>query len=141
MLNAAGDKSFVDDLAASGYCKCESSLCCYEALRFIPCFYDLFFFVFKISKRASMVCRIFARTGFGCEFPRLESNFAPTICQTSNFQNLRNRRSLGGCSFVYGAFLPERFPSLGTQQSSALLDNLEITPSARPHHFMFLPYQ
>ena len=47
MLNAAGDKSFVDDLAASGYCKCESSLCCYEALRFIPCFYDLFFFVFK----------------------------------------------------------------------------------------------
>ena len=49
MLNAAGDKSFVDDLAASGYCKCESSLCCYEALRFIPCFYDLFFFVFKIS--------------------------------------------------------------------------------------------
>ena len=47
MLNAAGDKSFVDDLAASGYCKCESSLCCYEALRFIPCFYDLFFFVFE----------------------------------------------------------------------------------------------
>ena len=53
MLNAAGDKSFVDDLAASGYCKCESSLCCYEALRFIPCFYDLFFFVFKIS-----ICKI-----------------------------------------------------------------------------------
>ena len=47
MLNAAGDKSFVDDLVASGYCKCESSLCCYEALRFIPCFYDLFFFVFQ----------------------------------------------------------------------------------------------
>ena len=53
MLNAAGDKSFVDDLAASWYCKCESSLCCYEALRFIPCFYDLFFFVFKIS-----ICKI-----------------------------------------------------------------------------------
>ena len=49
MLNGLGDKSFVDDLVASGYCKCESSLCCYEALRFIPCFYDLFFFVFKIS--------------------------------------------------------------------------------------------
>ena len=49
MLNAAGDKSFVDDLVASGYCKCESSLCCYEALRFIPRFYDLFFFVFKLS--------------------------------------------------------------------------------------------
>ena len=49
MLNAAGDKSFVDDLAASGYCKCESSLCCYEALRFIPCFYDLFFSVLQDS--------------------------------------------------------------------------------------------
>ena len=51
MLNAAGDKSFVDDLVASGYCKCESSLCCYEALRFIPCFYDLFFFVFQNNFR------------------------------------------------------------------------------------------
>ena len=47
MLNAAGDKSFVDDLVASGYCKCESSLCCYEALRFILCFYDLFFPVLR----------------------------------------------------------------------------------------------
>ena len=49
MLNAAGDKSFVDDLVASGYCKCESSLCCYEALRFIPRFYDLFFLVLKVE--------------------------------------------------------------------------------------------
>ena len=47
MLNGLGDKSFVDDLVASGYCKCESSLCCYEALRFIPRFYDLFFLVSK----------------------------------------------------------------------------------------------
>jgi hypothetical protein len=46
MLNSDGDKSFVDDLVASRYCKCESSLCCYEALRFILCFYDLFFSVF-----------------------------------------------------------------------------------------------
>ena len=45
MLNGDGDKSFVDDLVASRYCKCESSLCCYEALRFILCFYDLFFSV------------------------------------------------------------------------------------------------
>ena len=52
MLNAAGDKSFVDDLVASGYCKCESSLCCYEALRFIPRFYDLFFLVlWKVTVR------------------------------------------------------------------------------------------
>ena len=43
MLNDESDKSFVDDLVASRYCKCESSLCCYEALRFILCFYDLFF--------------------------------------------------------------------------------------------------
>ena len=49
MLKCAIDKSFADDLVASGYCKCESSLCCYEALRFIPRFYDLFFFVFKLS--------------------------------------------------------------------------------------------
>ena len=86
MLNAAGDKSFVDDLAASGYCKCESSLCCYEALRFIPCFYDLFFFVFKISKRASMVCRIFARTGFGCEFAEALGDallFTELFCQSA----------------------------------------------------------
>ena len=27
MLNGEGDKSFVDDLVASRYCKCESSLC------------------------------------------------------------------------------------------------------------------
>ena len=47
MLNGDGDKSFVDDLVASRYCKCESSLCCYEALRFILCFYDLFFLVLK----------------------------------------------------------------------------------------------
>ena len=47
MLNGIGDKSIVDDFVASGYCKCESSLCCYEALRFIPCFYDLFFLVFE----------------------------------------------------------------------------------------------
>ena len=46
MLNSVGDKSFVDDLVASRYCKCESSLCCYEALRFILCFYDLFFLDF-----------------------------------------------------------------------------------------------
>ena len=45
MLNGDGDKSFVDDLVASRYCKCESSLCCYEALRFILRFYDLFFSV------------------------------------------------------------------------------------------------
>ena len=50
MLNSDGDKSFVDDLVASRYCKCESSLCCYEALRFILCFYDLFFSVIKILK-------------------------------------------------------------------------------------------
>ena len=50
MLNAAGDKSFVDDLVASGYCKCESSLCCYEALRFIPRFYDLFFLVLNENR-------------------------------------------------------------------------------------------
>ena len=50
MLNGLGDKSFVDDLVASGYCKCESSLCCYEALRFIPRFYDLFFLVSKSIK-------------------------------------------------------------------------------------------
>ena len=49
MLNGESDKSFVDDLVASRYCKCESSLCCYEALRFILCFYDLFFLVFKKS--------------------------------------------------------------------------------------------
>ena len=110
MLNAAGDKSFVDDLAASGYCKCESSLCCYEALRFIPCFYDLFFFVFKISKRASMVCRIFARG-------------RNVVCQkpTSPLYEHQN-----------GAFLPERFPSLGTQESSALPDDSGFTPGARP---------
>ena len=115
MLNAAGDKSFVDDLAASGYCKCESSLCCYEALRFIPCFYDLFFFVFKISKRASMVCRIFARG-------------RNVVCQkpTSPLYEHQN-----------GAFLPELLPGSGTQQSSALLDNLEITPSARPDNLAF----
>ena len=47
MLNGIGDKSIVDDFVASGYCKCESSLCCYEALRFIPCFYDLFLLVFN----------------------------------------------------------------------------------------------
>ena len=47
MLNSDGDKSFVDDLVASRYCKCESSLCCYEALRFILRFYDLFFLVSK----------------------------------------------------------------------------------------------
>ena len=47
MLNGVGDKSFVDDLVASRYCKCESSLCCYEALRFILRFYDLFFLVSK----------------------------------------------------------------------------------------------
>ena len=45
MLNGAGDKSPVDDSVISRYCKCESSLCCYEALRFILCFYDLFFSV------------------------------------------------------------------------------------------------
>ena len=55
MLNAAGDKSFVDDLVASGYCKCESSLCCYEALRFIPRFYDLFFSVSKFGSGDSWV--------------------------------------------------------------------------------------
>ena len=44
-VTAVGGKSFADDLVASGYCKCESSLCCYEALRFILCFYDLFFSV------------------------------------------------------------------------------------------------
>ena len=48
MLNGAGDKSPVDDSVASRYCKCESSLCCYEALRFILCFYDLFFLVSKL---------------------------------------------------------------------------------------------
>ena len=50
MLNGIGDKSIVDDFVASGYCKCESSLCCYEALRFIPRFYDLFFLVSKSIK-------------------------------------------------------------------------------------------
>ena len=50
MLNGIGDKSFVDDLVASRYCKCESSLCCYEALRFILCFYDLFFPVSKFQR-------------------------------------------------------------------------------------------
>ena len=49
MLNGAGDKSPVDDSVASRYCKCESSLCCYEALRFILCFYDLFFPVLPAS--------------------------------------------------------------------------------------------
>ena len=49
MLNDAGDKSPVDDSVASRYCKCESSLCCYEALRFILCFYDLFFSVLQDS--------------------------------------------------------------------------------------------
>ena len=48
-LNGGSDKSFVDDLVASRYCKCESSLCCYEALRFILCFYDLFFSVKEVS--------------------------------------------------------------------------------------------
>ena len=47
MLNSDDDKSFVDDLVQSRYCKCESSLCCYEALRFILRFYDLFFSVLK----------------------------------------------------------------------------------------------
>ena len=47
MLNGEGDKSFVDDLVVSRYCKCESSLCCYEALRYILCFYDLFLLVSK----------------------------------------------------------------------------------------------
>ena len=47
MLNGDGDKSFVDDLVASRYCKCESSLCCYEALRFILRFYDLFLMAFE----------------------------------------------------------------------------------------------
>ena len=55
MLNGEGDKSFIDDLVVSRYCKCESSLCCYEALRYILCFYDLFLLVFKstqLQKRA-----------------------------------------------------------------------------------------
>ena len=50
MLNSIYDKSFVDDLVASRYCKCESSLCCYEALRFILCFYDLFFPVSEVLR-------------------------------------------------------------------------------------------
>ena len=55
MLNGAGDKSPVDDSVISRYCKCESSLCCYEALRFILCFYDLFFSVSKASLGAQVV--------------------------------------------------------------------------------------
>ena len=91
MLNAAGDKSFVDDLAASGYCKCESSLCCYEALRFIPCFYDLFFFVFKISI---------------CEFPRHGPQLRETVYETWMFEFWRfcvckNRRP-----FTVGSAFP-----------------------------------
>ena len=79
MLNAAGDKSFVDDLAASGYCKCESSLCCYEALRFIPCFYDLFFFVFKISTCDICVCKNRRPFTVGSAFPFLP--FKKSVCQ------------------------------------------------------------
>ena len=56
MLNGEGDKSFVDDLVVSRYCKCESSLCCYEALRYILCFYDLFLLVLKLTQIAKKRC-------------------------------------------------------------------------------------
>ena len=60
MLNGESDKSFVDDLVASRYCKCESSLCCYEALRFILCFYDLFFSVWWLFLWFVLLCLMIA---------------------------------------------------------------------------------
>ena len=103
MLNAAGDKSFVDDLVASGYCKCESSLCCYEALRFIPCFYDLFFFVFQNNSnkrdRASPWLHV-CRTSVFDIWQKPTSNLAKTDIDSFRRRNFCQIRILGFSSLA-----------------------------------------